>query len=124
MEAEKCNLPHDAHFHRRRHLVHVWRVSVACGCMFFTCGESALHAEAVCWHAETHLCMRRYILDVWRDWAAPHTLQRHSSCLQAGQKQQDCIKELHLVASYLAVAYPGGGICSSLSTRFRGIVYY
>ena len=65
----------------RTHVLCVRRASSACG-------EPALHAEAVCWRAETHLRIRRYFLGVWRAWEAPHTLWRHSPCPQVDQCQR------------------------------------
>ena len=51
MEAEKCNLLHDAHFR-------MWRASSACRRTFSACGEIAPHAEVPSRRAETLLHMR------------------------------------------------------------------
>ena len=64
MEAEKCNIPHDAHFYMQRDLLHMRRASSTCGCTFFACRKLAPHAEAVYWCADTQLHMRRYLLGV------------------------------------------------------------
>ena len=59
MEAERCNLPHDAHFRMRM-------ASSACGRTLSACGEPSPHAGERFPRAETNLRMQRYLLGVRR----------------------------------------------------------
>ena len=86
MEAEKCNLPHDAHFpcggpaphadvrslcvesqlRMWANVLRVRRWTSACGGTLSMCGDPSPHAELPFRRAETLLHMRRYLLGVRR----------------------------------------------------------
>ena len=60
MKAEKCNLPHNAHFR-------MWRAShVDVQCTFSACREPVPHAGERSPRAETNLHMLSCLLGVWR----------------------------------------------------------